>query len=107
MDNLQADWLAKLSRDWQAEQKRTGYLVVDAQHVACRQLWLGLVHRSSMGQLECPDCGGRDGCTVRVYGRTQEGKLTARAQRRLAERWPDLDPIIHRVDGSIEEGKPL
>lgn len=36
--SLQADWLAKISKDWLDEQKREGYLVVDALHPRCKTL---------------------------------------------------------------------
>lgn len=106
MDNLQADWLAKLSTDWQDEQKRRGYLVVDAKCDGCGDVWLAMVHRSTMGLLQCHQCSSR-GCSIRVYARTQDGSLTKRDERKLAKRWPNMAPIIHRKDGSIEEGKPL
>lgn len=91
------DWLAKLSIDF-VQGKKAGWVCVDAEHEKCGQIWLAVVHRQSMGFLECPDCGGRGGCTSRVYRKDEEAKL--------AKRWPGLDPIIHRQDGSIEERRP-
>lgn len=102
MDKINCDWLSRLSLDF-IQGQRVGWIVVDAEHEVCGTLWLALVHRQSMGFLECPECGGRGGYTKRVYALAQDKKLQQREEVRLKRRWPGLEPIIYRQDGSIEE----
>lgn len=96
-----ASWLQQLSARFTSsvspERSDNGWILVDASHHACGILWLAVVHRDSMGRLQCPDCGGRDGYAKRVYANDEEAQLK--------RRWPDLEPFIHSADGSIEEGR--
>lgn len=92
-------WLDQLcSRFTQSD--GDAWAIVDATHERCGTIWLGIVHRSSMGWLECPECHEpRAGYAQRVYAKNEE--------ERLRRRWPGLDPIIHAADGSVQEGPPL
>lgn len=94
------DWLNTLSNNFLAE-SRPGWLVVDAEHENCYTepgrvfRWFAVVHRETMGRLECPECGKLDGCTVRVWS-TNDSK-------KVRKHWANLEPIVHNSDGTIKE----
>lgn len=98
---MSLDWLRTLSSRFVADHACSP-LCADVVHSAhdggCGRVFLALVHRSSMGRLECPDCGGRDAYAFRVFGPEDEGRLLSRLRREARE----FSPFIYRADGGLE-----
>lgn len=98
---MSLDWLSELSSRFVAD-RHAGFLCADVTHSTqdggCGRIFLAMCHRTTMGRLECPDCGGRDAYAYRVFGPEDESRLL----RRIRSEAREFSPFIYRVDGSLE-----